>query len=229
MKQYGLNIVWSRKQVITHANHYNLPTSHFIFLPYKATHSKFGVNYNINIGRYIFAGGNGKRDYQCLINAVRGTNIPLIISTTDSAVRKNLELLPNVIILGAPEPAFAQLQAAATIIVIPMIHSGLKGGGETNICNAMWHKKPVIAVDDMAAEDYIVEGETGYVVTTGNTDVLRERIIELWNDPIKCRQMGDKGRERAEKYFTQFLGLQRLLRLAMIYGEEVNKTKSNVN
>jgi len=223
MQQYGINVVWSKKQVESHSRHFNLPARHFVFLPYKSTHSKEGINYNIEMGRFVFAGGNGKRDYQCLINAVRGTNIPVIISATDAAVRKSLELLPNVILLGAPEPAFAKLQAACSIIVIPMINTGLKGGGETNICNAMWHKKPVIAVDEMAADDYIVEGETGFIVPVGNSAMLKERIFELWNDLDKSREMGVKGRERAEKYFTHFLGLRRLIRLAFLYGEDAIK------
>ena len=216
LKQYGLNVVWSKKQVATHARHYNLPEHHFIFLPFKANHSK-RETYEIPMGNFIFAGGNGKRDYKCLIEAVRGTGIPVIISATDPAVRKTIETLPNVIVVGAPEPAFAQLQAASRFVVIPMIYSGLKGGGEANFCNAMWHKKPVIAVDEMSAEDYLIEGKTGYIIPVGNSNMLRKRILELWNNSVKSQNMGEMGRASVEKEFTHFLALQRLLRLSLVY------------
>jgi hypothetical protein len=48
---------------------------------------------------------------------------------------------------------------------------------------------------------------------------LRKRIIELWNAPEKCREMGNKGRERVEQYFTHDKVIQRELRLALVLGE----------
>ena len=216
LKQYGLNVVWSKKQVATHARHFNLPEHHFIFLPFKANHSK-RETYDIPVGNFIFAGGNGKRDYKCLIEAVRGTDIPVIISATDPAVRKIIEPLPNVIVVSAPEPAFAQLQAASRFVVIPMIYSGLKGGGEANFCNAMWHKKPVIAVDSMAAEDYIQDGITGYVVQSEDSTALRRRIIELWNEPNTCHNMGLVGHLHVKNNFTHVLFINRLIKLASLY------------
>lgn len=221
LKQYGLNVVWSKKQVATHARHYNLPEHHFIFLPFKANHSK-RETYEIPMGNFIFAGGNGKRDYKCLIEAVRGTDIPVIISATDPAVRKTIEPLPNVIVVGAPEPAFAQLQAASRFVVIPMIYSGLKGGGEANFCNAMWHKKPVIAGDNMAAEDYILDGKTGFIVQSGDSKILKERIAQLWSDKDLCIAMGLAGRSHVVKFFTHRMFINRLLRLAAQYGAKTD-------
>lgn len=219
LRQYGLNVLWSRKQVATHAKHFNLPEQIFVFLPFKANHSK-RETYDIPMGNFIFAGGNGKRDYKCLIEAVRGTGIPVIISATDPAVRKAIEPLPNIMVVGAPEPAFGQLQAASSFVVIPMTYSGLKGGGEANFCNAMWHKKPVIGVDSIAAEDYIIEGETGYVVQSGDFNALRERIMTLWNNQTLCDEMGQKGCKHVTMNFTHVKFIRRLLRLAMLYGND---------
>jgi glycosyltransferase involved in cell wall biosynthesis len=151
-----------------------------------------------------------------LIEAVRDTNIPVIISTTDPEVRRSIEPLPNVIVLGAPEPAFAQLQAAAEFVVIPMVHTGLKGGGEANFCNAMWHGKPVIAADSIAAADYIIEGETGYVVPSGDAGVLRTRILELWNTPDLAAEMGQTARIHAVENFCHSAFIRRLLALTLL-------------
>jgi glycosyltransferase involved in cell wall biosynthesis len=217
LSQYELNVLWSAKQVPAHARHFKLPAEKFIFLPFKANHSK-NEGFHIDMGNFIFAGGNGKRDYRCLIEAVRGTGIPVIISATDPAVRKTIEQLPNVMVVGAPEPAFGMLQAASRLVVIPMIYSGLKGGGEANFCNAMWHGKPIVAADSIAASDYVVEGETGFVTESGDSHALRERILQLWKDPGLCQEMGRKGRQHVEKYFTHRLFIRRLLRLALICG-----------
>ena len=221
---YDMISVWSRKQVSAHAQYFRLPEEKFIFLPFKSNHSNQrqypDVLCNISLGKFVFSGGNGKRDYKCLIDAVRGTDIVVVISSTDPKVRKEIEFLPNVILLGAPEPAFAQLQVVCYFAVVPMIDSGLKGGGEANFCNAMWHGKPVIACCNMAAEDYIIEGETGFVVPVGDSELLRKRILELWNDPELCEQMGRKAKQRVEERFTHTLFIRRLLRLALLLGSE---------
>jgi Glycosyltransferase len=220
---YDLIVKWSRKQAAAHAGYYRLPPEKFIFLPYKSNHSnqaRFSRENlcRVSLGRFVFAGGNGKRDYKCLVDAVRDTDIPVIISATDPVVRKQIELLPNIILLGAPEPAFAQLQSICYLAVIPMIDSGLKGGGEANFCNIMWHSRPIIACCNMAAEDYIIEGETGFVVPSGDSQLLRQRILELWNDPQLAEQMGIKGHQHVADHFTHDLFIRRLLRLALLLG-----------
>ena len=165
---------------------------------------------------YVFSGGNGKRDYRCLIEAARDTDIPVIISVTASGIRREIEQTLNVIVLSATEPAFAQLQAASAFVVIPMIYTGLKGGGEANFCNAMWHGKPVIAADGIAAGDYIIEGQTGYSCRPA-IQSPRQRIIELWRDSQRRDRMGHAARRHAEEHFTHVKCI-RVLRAGARFG-----------
>jgi len=218
MQGYSLHVLWSRRQVITHAEYYHLSESLFIFLPFKANHSKNDSS-DIRIDNFIFAGGNSKRDYKTLIEAVRDTEIPIIISATAPEVRRQIDSLPCVITLAASEPAFGQLQMASRFVVLPLDDSELRGAGEANFCNPGWHSKPVIAVDNISAKDYIVEGVTGFIVPCGDVELLRKRIVQLWNDPELCRQMGENARKHVEKYFTHTLFIQRLLRLAVVLGQ----------
>ncbi|MCL2303848.1 MAG: glycosyltransferase [Planctomycetaceae bacterium] len=222
MQGYSQILVWSRKEVTGLAKYYKLPESLFLFFRYKANHSK-RPTYDIPLNNFVFSGGNGKRDYKTLVEAVRGTDVPLIISATKPQFRQEIEFAPNVIMLGAPEPAFGQLQAACRFAVVAMMDSsvpGIKGGGEANLCNPGWHGKPVIALDNMSAEDYIVEGVTGFIVPCGDVELLRKRILQLWNDPELCRQMGENARKHVEKHFTHFLFIRRTLRLAFILGQQ---------
>ena len=212
---YDTALLWSRKQIAPHAKMFNLPEERFCFIPFKSNHSK-RASYHLPMGGFVFSGGNGKRDYPCLIEAVQDTEIPVIISATDSRARKDLKSLPNVIVLGAPEPAYAQLTAASQFAVVPMIYSGVKGGAEAFFCDSMWYSKAVIACCSIAAEDYIIDGETGYVLPSGDVEGLRQRILELWNDPAKCEEMGRKGREHCEKHFTHEHYIRRCLRLALV-------------
>lgn len=216
-KGISIFILWSRDQIFYHSQFLNIDKNKFVFLPYKANHSRFN-RYNIEIGNYIFSGGNSKRDYDCLFNAVRNTDIPVIISTTDKKYLDFVERLPNVVVLSASEPAFAQLQAFSKFIVVPMKFTGLKGGGEANFCNAMWHGKPVIASDNISAKDYIIDGVTGYVVNSGDYEELREKILLLWNNENEVKRMGKSAREHVENNFTHELFMRRLLRFSNIFG-----------
>jgi glycosyltransferase involved in cell wall biosynthesis len=140
-------------------------------------------------------------------------------------VRKNLKHIPNVIILGAPEPAYAQLMAASLFLVVPVAYSEVRGAAETICCDGMWHSKAVIACCSIAAEDYVIDGETGYVLPSGDVEGLRKRILELWNDPEKCKEMGRKGREHCEQHFTHEHYIRRNLRLALVVFEEYGNKK----
>jgi len=208
-------VVWSKDQVQTHSSFFKISDNKFIFLPYKANHSK-GEKYEYPSGNYIFSGGNGKRDYKCLIDAVKGTNIPVIISSTDEIVKKNINNINNIIVVSAHEPSFAKLQAASRFVVIPMEYTGLKGGGEANFCNAMWHKKAIIAADSISAKDYIIDNYCGFVVPSGDSRRLKDKIIELWNDPEKCSIMGVNAKDHVEKYFTHEMFVERIIKLAII-------------
>ncbi len=100
IKGISLCVMWSKDQVGTHARFLGLPEERFVFVPFKANHSK-SPHYDLPTCDFIFSGGNSKRDYKCLVEAVRGTGIPVIISATDPGVRRQIENLPNVIVLGA--------------------------------------------------------------------------------------------------------------------------------
>ena len=220
MRGFDLIVLWSRKQVVLHADFYQLPLDKFIFLPFKSDHSKNLPIDKLELGDYIFSGGNSNRDYHCLTEAVRGTGIPVVISATNPEIRKKIGYLSNVIVVGAQEPAFTQLMASSRFVVLPMEKTKLRAAGEANFCNAMWHGKPIIASCSLSAEDYIINNETGFVVPSGDSQQLRHRIVELWNDKARCTEIGKQGRKHVLKYFTHEKFIRRLLHLALLLGEE---------
>lgn len=62
--------------------------------------------------------------------------------------------------------------------------------------------KPVIAGDSGGVRDAVVDGETGLLVDPENSDAIADAIIHLaQNEPLR-RQLGERGRERAIKYFN---------------------------
>ena len=81
---------------------------------------------------------------------------------------------------------------------------------------------PVVATDVGGAREAIAEGETGYVVASGDDERMAERIIELLNEPERARAMGKRGQLVVAEKFSCDRHLQNTLEL---YDELLSKTK----
>jgi hypothetical protein len=205
--------VYSRRQLEAQAELLKVPTSKLIFMPYKSLHSA-SPPIKMEIGSFVFSGGNSKRDYNTLFEAVRGTGIPVIVSATNAKAYAGLDMPDNVIVLAAREPAFARLMAAGRFVVIPILPALVRGAGEASVCDAMWHGRPVICADEISAFEYIDDGVTGYVTPPGNAAMLRERILELWNQHEKVARMGHAAHQAVAANFTHEHFSRRLRALA---------------
>jgi glycosyltransferase involved in cell wall biosynthesis len=211
-----LSVTWSALSRTRMAEYLDIPEEKIIHVPYKSNHSQ-STPIRLPIGNYVFSGGNGCRDYRTLIEAVRGTAIPTIISTTDPRTIEGIDVPENVIVLAAREPSFARLMAASRVVVFPIDKRAVRGGAAANILNAMWHYKPVIAAEDPQAREYIDEGRTGYCVPAGDVLLLRERLIQTWNaSPKHLFEMGHAAHESVAANFTHEIFIRRICRLAAI-------------
>lgn len=59
--------------------------------------------------------------------------------------------------------------------------------------------RPVVASRICAIPEWVVDGETGYTVCVGDTDILAQRCIELLLDPDLAARMGRAGYERVRR------------------------------
>jgi len=59
----------------------------------------------------------------------------------------------------------------------------------------------VVMSDVGGASDIVVEGETGYLVASGDFESLVQRLSELVADPQLRRRLGSAARARAESCF----------------------------
>jgi glycosyltransferase involved in cell wall biosynthesis len=61
---------------------------------------------------------------------------------------------------------------------------------------------PVVATDVGGVREAVVEGETGYVVSSGDDEKMAEGIIRLLKEPERARAMGQLGRSRVAAKFS---------------------------
>jgi glycosyltransferase involved in cell wall biosynthesis len=82
-------------------------------------------------------------------------------------------------------------------------------GFSNSILEYMAAAKPVVATDVGGAREAVVEGETGFLVRSGDDEALGERIITLLRDPDRALAMGQRGRSVVEEKFSSEAQLKR--------------------
>ena len=82
-------------------------------------------------------------------------------------------------------------------------------GFSNSILEYMAAARPVVATDVGGAREAVVEGETGFLVRSGDDEALADRIITLLRDPARARTMGELGRRVVEEKFSSTAQLKR--------------------
>ena len=92
----------------------------------------------------------------------------------------------------------AELLSVSDVCVL----SSKAEGFSNSIIEYMAAGRPVVATDVGGAREAIVEGETGFLVPSGDYGQLAERVITLLKEPERARQMGDNGKQIARLKFS---------------------------
>jgi glycosyltransferase involved in cell wall biosynthesis len=86
-------------------------------------------------------------------------------------------------------------------------------GFSNSILEYMAAAKPVVATDVGGAREAIIEGETGFIVQSGDDETIALRVLSLLGDKAKAIAMGAKGKERVMKEFSLAAQLEKTERL----------------
>jgi glycosyltransferase involved in cell wall biosynthesis len=101
------------------------------------------------------------------------------------------------------------LLAASTVCVLPSRAEGFSN----SVLEYMAAGKPVVVTDVGGASEVVVEGETGYLVASDDSEAMAERIIELLRDDNKAAKFGAAARERVAAEFSTARQLEKTLDL----------------
>lgn len=171
-----------------------------IFVPCHTT--LYDRQYQASEGDYIFSGGDSKRDYATLIQAMKDLPYPLIIAAHSDHHFRGVTIPSHVRLVtgGISFDEFYRLLAQAALVVVPMKSGTRYPGGQQVYENAMAIGKPLIVADDFGADEYIKHGETGVIVPSGNVPLLRAAISRQMSDHTSSRGMAAKARSAARDY-----------------------------
>jgi hypothetical protein len=144
-------------------------------------------------GGYVFAGGDSLRDYDTLVAAIDGLDMPVRICTNNPLPK----LPPNVSTGTVTLEVYNDLLAHARIVVVPMRAGVRRGAGLLTYLNAMALGKPVVVADTPAAREYVEHERTGILVPPEDPGALRA-AIEWAFDPANAAEAQAIGRRARE-------------------------------
>jgi L-malate glycosyltransferase len=119
------------------------------------------------------------------------------LSESLRGLARELGIHDSTFFLGRCEKV-AELLSISEICVL----SSKAEGFSNSILEYMAAARPVVATDVGGAPEVVSDGETGYLVHSGDAAMMAARLISLLRDPEKARMMGDKGRRLVEEKFS---------------------------
>ncbi len=75
-------------------------------------------------------------------------------------------------------------------------------GFSNSILEYMAAGRPVVVTNVGGASELVSEGETGYLVASGDDASMANRIISLLRDPVRAREMGENGKRVVREKFS---------------------------
>ena len=119
------------------------------------------------------------------------------LSDSLRALARELGIQDSTFFLGRCENV-AELLSISEACVL----SSKAEGFSNSILEYMAAARPVVVTDVGGAREVVVEGETGYLVASGDDATMAARLIALLRDPETARQMGEGGRRVVEEKFS---------------------------
>jgi glycosyltransferase involved in cell wall biosynthesis len=93
-------------------------------------------------------------------------------------------------------PVFLRL---ADVVAVPSVWHEPAG---LIVLEAMASGRPVVATASGGIPEYVIDGQTGFLVELRDAQQLARALASLLVDPVRARAMGQAGRIRVEDHFT---------------------------
>jgi L-malate glycosyltransferase len=113
------------------------------------------------------------------------------------SLAEELGLRESIFFLGRCEKISHLLNASDVCVL-----SSRAEGFSNSIIEYMAAARAVVATNVGGAAEAVVEGETGYLVESGDYITMAKRIVSLLQNPATARAMGQRGKQRVEQNFS---------------------------
>jgi glycosyltransferase involved in cell wall biosynthesis len=216
-------VVHTRREIDIYSEWLGLPKERFQFFPYQAPEIEILYKEETE-SPFITSLGSAHRDYPLFFEAVKRLDIPTVVATGEKAL-EGIEVPSQVQTpFKISKAECLKLAQQARLNVIPLLpKEGVTAAGQVTLVEAMYMRRPVIATRYYGAEDYIVHGETGWLVEPNSLESMVEAIDLLWNDAELRQRLANNAFDYAQNNFSDPVAGQNLERVL----DEVSAARSN--
>ncbi len=121
---------------------------------------------------------------------------------------RDLNIEKNVFFIGGCEKV-GELLSVSNVCVL----SSKSEGFSNSILEYMSAAKPVVVTRVGGASEAVIDGETGFLVESGDDEAMAKRLVELLQNPEKAKRFGARGRQIVEENFSLAAQLAKTLEL----------------
>lgn len=193
---------------------YSIAAEKCRYVPFKINQIDLVRGVTPTDGGYIFCGGKTRRDFATLFEAVRGTDLPVKVVTTDNSdIREHGSYLDRskvpdnveVVISDGSAETFIRHMAAARLVAMPIIPD-ICGAGIGVYIMAMALRKCVVISEIPGTSDTVPAG-TLLVVPARDPVALREALAHAFHDAV----FRDRFEQNGYRYATALGAEEQLL------------------
>jgi glycosyltransferase involved in cell wall biosynthesis len=196
--------IFIHKDVSGYEQNYAIPRSRCQYVPFKANNFDLAEKIIGKDGDYVVALGASQRDYRLLIDAVRGSAIPLKIILPEASIKAHRALIGDDVL---PENvqhvktlvdrlAWSRYLAESRFVVIPIIPGAIQPAGISVYLEAMVLGKPVVITRGASTEG-ILHDDLAVLVQPGDMHALRKAVQSVWDDGPLRQRLSENGRKYA--------------------------------
>ena len=139
------------------------------------------------------------------------------------ALAAELGLERDVFFTGRCE-RLAEMLAVSEVCVL----SSKSEGFSNSILEYMGAGRAVVVTDVGGAREVVTDGETGYLIASGDDETMAARIVSLLDEPERARLMGERGRQLIERKFSSRAQLENTERLYERLLEKLGPTRAGL-
>ena len=208
-------IVYSNLEKQIYSDYFGIPTERIEVRLWSVAPPKFQPEEPLESGDYICAIGGNARDYQTLMAAMEKLpDVQLVLVARPNNL-KNLSIPSNVkVLVNLPATHTMNILKHSRFMVLPLVGAEVPCGHVTLVA-AMHLGKAFVITNSRGVSDYVFDDYNALTCKPFRSDDLAEAICALWNDPRKCQQLGENGRQFAEKHCSEESAQQSLQELLL--------------
>ncbi len=192
------------RDTLGYETHYGIPREKFRYIPFKINRFERVLTTHTFDGGYVFCGGNTRRDFKTLIDAVRDLPYPVRLVTMDERTiighgsSLDEHLLPsNVeVVRHDGSDTFLDYIAGAKLVALPIKRENISASGIGVYLASMALGKCVV-ISQGPAVDQVVPDGAAVVVPPEDALALRAAIVRAYTDDVFRNTVAAAGRTYA--------------------------------